>query len=490
MLFMGFSVYDVIVYPLLLSPLRHLPTPKGAHWFAGHFFEIFNNPTGTPQLKWVEQLPNNNGLIRYRGFLNRERVMPTNPKTLSEVLHQKSYAFIKPAFMRDGIGRILGLRGILFAEGDEHRHQRKLLLPAFSHSQIKNLVPTFWSTSHELVDKIAEVVSASESQAPVIQMSRWCSLATLDIIGRAGFGYEFRALANAGGAEDSKGDSELAQAYNTLFTPPPTPRVLLVHMARLTLPSWFLLSLPLKQNKDAQQAARVVKRVSLEIINSKKLEIAEKKSGTQNGSERDILTVMLNSGDYVGSDGMDVMGDQMMTFLAAGHETTATAMIWGLHLLSLKENHHIQTRLRDEVRTAFPHGIPENVSYEQIESLKYLRNVTSEVLRFFPPVPLTARHAKEDTTLGGQFIPKGTHIVIVPWTINRSKELWGEDADVFKPERWDDGQAESNYAFMTFLAGPRGCIGNVFAKLEYKCLMAALIGIYPFPGRLFGVGLI
>ncbi|KAH0614630.1 uncharacterized protein H6S33_000266 [Morchella sextelata] len=474
LLLTGLFAYDAVIFPLMLSPLRHIPTPKGANWLLGHFLDIHRNTSGVPQLKWMEELHNNNGLIRYRGLFNGERIVPTSAKTLSEALHQKSYSFIKPDFMRNSIGRILGLQGILFSEGDEHRHQRKVLLPAFSHSQIKNLVPTFWDVSLDLTEKISEIVSASV-ETPVIDMSHWFSLATLDIIGLAGFGYKFNALASVkNGDATSESGSELSQAYNTIFKT--SSVALAMHIARLVFPNWFLKLLPIKRTQEIKEASEVVKRVSLEIIDAKKLEIAEKKAVT----DRDILSVMLKSGQYDGPDGVEIMRDQMMTFLAAGHETTATSMTWALYVLSLKENIHIQNRLREEIRDAYPHGIPEKVSYEQIESLKYLRNVTSEVLRIYPPVRLTARHAAEDTTLGDQFIPKGAHIVLVPYAINRSKELWGEDADQFRPDRWNEGQGESNYAFLTFLAGPRGCIGNVFAKLEFKCLLAAMIGKFAF----------
>lgn len=471
----GLLMYRTVLYPHFFSPIRHLPTPGGAHWFLGHFREIARDPTGEPQLRWVEELPQNSGLIRYIGLFGGERIMLCSPKTLAEALHHKSYAFIKPKFMRSGIGRILGLRGLLFAEGDEHRHQRKLLLPAFSHAHIKKLVPTFWRTSHELAEAVSGLVAAAEDGVPIIEMGHWCSLATLDIIGRTGFGYEFHAIEAGSGSGES--ESELAQAYTKLFKP--TNSAIAMHMARMVFPEWFLRSLPLRQNREVHDAAQTLSRVSFEIIDAKKNSLTNEKTSGDDG--RDILSAMLKSGDYQGPDGVEAMRDQMMTFLSAGHETTATAMMWALHLLSLKENHHIQMRLREEIRAAFPHGIPETVSYEQIEGLRYLRNVTTEVLRVFPPVPLTARHALEDTTLGGEFVPKGSHIVIVPWAINRMKDMWGDDAAVFRPERWDEGQLESNYAFMTFLAGPRGCIGNVFAKIEYKCLLAALIGMAPRP---------
>jgi len=194
---------------------------------------------------------------------------------------------------------------------------------------------------------------------------------------------------------------------------------------------------------------------------------------------------MLKSKAYTGPDGECSMRDQMMTFLAAGHETTATSMIWAIHVLSLPENKHIQSRLRAEIHAAFPSGLPTTVTYDQISSLKYLSHITSEVLRLYPPVVVTLRIAAEDTSLNGSFIPKGTTIILSPFAINRSVALWGADAEEFRPERWaggEDGSAtmESNYGFLSFLAGSRGFIGNVFAKVEFKCLLAVTIGRFEF----------
>lgn len=85
--------------------------------------------------------------------------------------------------------------------------------------------------------------------------------------------------------------------------------------------------------------------------------------------------------------------------------------------------------------------------------------------------------------LGTQFIPQGTNILISPWLINRDPLLWGPQAGTFNPERWVDAQgrpnnsggAKSNYAFMTFLHGPRSCIGREFARAELQCLLAAMV---------------
>jgi len=439
---------------------------------------------------WMRTIPNS-GLLRYLGIFNIERVFPTTPEVMKEVLHTKSYSFIKPPLLTNDIGNIIGKKGLLFAEGEEHKMQRKLLLPAFSHAHIKGLVPGFWSKGVEMTEKVAEVMRASRSGAGgngeegvVVEMGRWFSLVTLDIIGSSGFGYEFHALESASisGSSNSeeKSGSELAEAYNTIFNRGRPSRILAI--LSLIFPSSLVQSLPLKRTREVARAASTIRRVTAQILAAKKSALA---ASPEDSESKDILSVMLKSNTYTGPDGESSMRDQMMTFLAAGHETTATSMLWAIHTLSLPENRHIQSRLRAEIHSAFPSGLPATTTYDQIASLKYLSHVTSEVLRLHPPVGVTLRVAAEDTTLNGTFVPKGTSIVLSPFAINRSVALWGADAEEFRPERWagkEDGAAavESNYGFLTFLAGPRGCIGNVFAKVEFKCLLAVTIGRFEF----------
>lgn len=92
---------------------------QGASFFNGHFGRISKEPTGIPQQEWINQLPND-GLIRYTALFNSERLLITTPKALGEVLVQKNYEFIKPAQVRNGLGRLLGV-GVLLAEGEEHK---------------------------------------------------------------------------------------------------------------------------------------------------------------------------------------------------------------------------------------------------------------------------------------------------------------------------------------------------------------------------------
>jgi cytochrome P450 len=119
--------------------------------------------------------------------------------------------------------------------------------------------------------------------------------------------------------------------------------------------------------------------------------------------------------------------------------------------------------------------------------MPYLNAVCNETLRLYPTIPSTARVAIRDTSISGQFVPKGTFSFIVPWATNRDPELWGSDSEQFRPERWIDpetgranymGGADSNYSFLTFLHGPRSCIGEKFARAEMRALVAAFVGSF------------
>lgn len=137
MLAVRFS-WSCLLYPLCLSPLRHLPHPKQTSLLLGQFSSIIKEPTGYPHREWMEEIEND-GLIYYRGLFNMERVMVTTPKALSEAVTLKSYDLIKPPTLTKGLARILGY-GILLTEGQEHKNQRKNLTPAFSYRHVKDLL--------------------------------------------------------------------------------------------------------------------------------------------------------------------------------------------------------------------------------------------------------------------------------------------------------------------------------------------------------------
>ena len=160
------------------------------------------------------------------------------------------------------------------------------------------------------------------------------------------------------------------------------------------------------------------------------------------------------------------------------HETTSSAFVWACYLLAIHED--IQTILRAEVQDALSSAEPSDIS-SIMERLPYLNGVMHETLRLYPTAPVTLRVAEVDTHLLGHPVPRGTSVVIPPWLMNRSPELWGEDADRFRPKRWIDADGKPNNTgggktgILTFLHGPRGCIGENFSKAELRCLIAAMV---------------
>jgi cytochrome P450 len=286
-----------------------------------------------------------------------------------------------------------------------------------------------------------------------VEFTPWLSRATLDIIGIAGVDFDFNAI------EDP--NTELSRTYRTIFVQTNQARIL--QLLGLIFPIRLLRLIPAKRNSDIRNASKTIRRISRELIEQKQRKLAEKGASTG----KDILSVALKSGGFT----VENLVDQTMTFLAAGHETTATASQWAIY--ELCRHPEIQGRLREEVRANLPSPDDENatVSAEMLDRLPYLHAVCSETLRLHPPVRITRRETAKDTTILGQFIPKGSDIVICPLAINRSKAIWGEDAQEFNPERWmgpgrvNSGGAESVYAQVTFLHG----MNNFLCALHINC---------------------
>lgn len=452
-----YGVYTVLIYPFFLSPFRHLPQPKGGSLFNGQWTTLIKEPSGIPMRRWINEIPND-GLIYYRHLFNRDRLLVTSPKALAEVLQTKSYDFVKPDLLRSGIGQVLGI-GILFAEGDEHKKMRKDLMPAFSFRHIKELYPIFWSKSVEMTDCMSTDLKSRQSDT--IKIDDWASRATLDIIGVAGLGQDFNSLADP--------DTELNQVYRHIFAPNPTAQIL--GLLGFFLPGILLRNLPLKRNDDVHAASRVARETSRRLIQSKRLALQQEKP-----LPPDITSTALSSGGFTEED----LVNNMMTFLAAGHETTASSLTWAIYLLC--QHPEAQRQLRSEIHTHIPTMRHTAITNDIIDNMPYLHAVCNETLRLWSPVPLTIRDTAVDTSITGQYVPRGTKIILCPWAVNYSTQLWGEDAASFKPERWtapgqaNSGGSTSNYAFLTFLHGPRSCIGSSFARAELMCLLAAVVG--------------
>ncbi|KAJ5988739.1 hypothetical protein N7481_003949 [Penicillium waksmanii] len=432
-------VYRLFLYPEFFSPLKHIKTLPSRNWLTGNSNSFLVETPYALIKTWLKEFPTE-GLLRYYIVGNLEWVMPTSSEALKEILVTKAYEFEKPEIMKYPLQKSLG-RGILLVEGDEHRMHRKNLLPAFSYRHIKNLYPLFWAKSVDMVRLIEKELNSGSVEHNTIRIGDWARRATLDIIGLAGMGCDFEALTRPGNI--------LHQSYKTLISQPLSEKLLFL-MGVLTHPR-YTMNLPTARNREIRECNARIRGAARAVIRQR---IAKKQD---TGRDIDIISVALQSGMF---DEENLI-DQAMTFLGAGHDTTAAALQWAIYALC--KHPGIQKRLRDEVRTHLP-GISftgeKQASVSALENLRYLSAFCNEVLRFYPAIPKTVREAVVDTTLVGKFIPKGTLIVLSPEITNHLTELWGPDADKFDPERFlkpgkaHTGGAANNFANLSFLHGP------------------------------------
>lgn len=374
------------------------------------------------------------------------------------------------------------------------QQQRKNLMPAFSYRHIKGLYSIFWAKSAEMANLVEQdLKSRKDPNDNIVEINNWSSRATLDMVGLAGMDHDFDSLRDP--------DNELCQTYRRLGNDDPLLTKIIMLLGIFFFDLKMLLKLPIQLNQTAKESYDFIRNVARQMIREKREKMESKKgaSTAQSDDGIDIISVADQSSTFEEEN----LIDQMMTFLAAGHETTSTALQWTIYALC--KNPDVQTRLREEIRSNLPSistfasaSTADGISAATIESLPYLNAVSNEVLRFHPSVPATVRTAARDTSVANQFIPKGTFFIIAPEVINHSEEFWGPDAAVFNPDRWLDsdstapasptsngtpgiranktGGASNNYAMLTFLQGPRSCIGQGFAKAELACLIAAMVG--------------
>ncbi|KAH8077247.1 cytochrome P450 [Cristinia sonorae] len=342
----------------------------------------------------------------------------------------------------------------------------------------------------------------SDGRGPRVDVLAWFARATLDVIGEAGFGYTFDSL--SGGKE-----SELAQAFGVIFSTARKFRVLTI------LQVWFpILRKFQRQPTELKEAHETMHRIGLGLIEEKRTEIMSEKSSAfaseGNTDGRDILSVLIRSN--LSSDPSQRLSTsetlcQISTFLAAGHETTASALTWSLYALASAPA--VQHKLRAELRSISapslsspsssessppsPYPAPSAEDLTEIFTCQYLDAVVREVLRVHSPVTSTMRVAAHDNviplspSLSSPSSPsikvnKGDIISIPISALNQSVEDWGEDGRVFRPERWlhdHEGQGWERRSrvqglwgnMLTFLNGNpingnRACIGWRFAINE------------------------
>ncbi|KAJ2927120.1 hypothetical protein H1R20_g10018, partial [Candolleomyces eurysporus] len=434
--------------------------------------------------KWVAEY---GPTITYKAFFGMNRLFTTDLRALSHMLLHSSI-YQKPPSVRYNLGQFLGT-GVLIVEGDKHKHQRRIMNPAFSGSQIRQLTEIFIEKSLELRDVWAASIGSQNENGATIDVLSGTSKFALDVICLAGFDYRMDTL--------NGGNNELNEAFSRLFSP--APRVSFIPLLRGLIPA--LRWLPTAHGAESKKARASMDRIGRELLVRNKREILNSKatSAKQDFRKRDLLTCLMRANmaddlpEHQRMSDVDVLA-QVPTFITAGHETSSTATAWTL--LSLAQNQHVQEKLREELFSLDT----DNPTMDELNSLPYLESVVRESLRIHSPIATVMRQAASDDILplGTPFkgrdgklhhtlrISQGQTILISILAINRSKEIWGEDSFEFKPERWKS-LPESVKSVpgvwgntLSFLAGPRACIGYKFSIIEIKAVLFTLVRAFEF----------
>ncbi|KAK0704317.1 cytochrome p450 monooxygenase [Lasiosphaeris hirsuta] len=452
------AIYVFRIYPYFVSPLRHLPSPNDHHFLIGQALnQIRSGSPNEPYISWAKRWPEAE-MVRYFSFLNTETILVTGLDALRHVLSAKPYSFVKPPFYVKLLMPLVG-KGLFFSEGEEHKHQRRLMGVPFSVTKLKLLCPVFQKKAEELSAYFDRQI---ETKGGVVEAVSTFTSLTLDIIGIAALGVELHNLEEP---------SRFHECYQQVFDPPAVGQALFVLDAIFPI-RWM----PIEANRQFRRATKELRGLVRDIVRQRVKDVTEGRKGISDTGRQDILTYMIEQ-TYTTEDPWEeeeLMG-HILNMLSAGHETSASGLQWATY--ALVKHPAVQDRLRAEVAEMLKQT--PTPGYYEIESLQYLNSFCKEVLRVWCPSNLSYRYTAEDIVVSGVLVPKGTTITLMPSVIHHNPGIWGDDADEFKPERWDqDGR--DPHAFAPFLQGPRQCIGRAFAMLEFKIIMVEMVRKFLF----------
>ncbi|KNC55004.1 NADPH-cytochrome P450 reductase [Thecamonas trahens ATCC 50062] len=356
-------------------------------------------------------------------------------------------------------------RSLFMADGETWASSRRTLLPAFGTRSMKHFVPAF----HEATLCLAASMRALAVESPGTAFNCFDAFKelTFQVICRCGFDY------------DASRANPHAEAFTSAF------EFIIHHQVTRSFQFGFLKILPTSSNRRFAAAKASIETVVADIMAQR---LAERPAGVARGElppsaseHADFLAFMMDNADPETGDFIshDIMQEQVMVFLAAGHVTTTLLTSWALFCIA--QHPEVEAKILAELAGVLgpdPAALP---SFAQIGEMHYLLMVLKETLRLYPAAQSVIRYHPEPFVVGGYRVAGGSHSMTVPWVIHRDPELWSQP-EAFIPERFAPERETRRhpFAWMPFGGGDRVCIGSRFALLEVRAVVAVLLRNFHF----------
>lgn len=368
--------------------------------------------------------------------------MINDPALIARVLQENPDDFPKSNRIREGLAPLLG-NSVFVTNGDEWRRQRRIIDPAFEGGRLRDTFPAMLAAGQAAVARMPLGVVEVEAQTAHL---------AADVIFRTLFSLPI--------------EDETAWAVFSEFKTYQRSQPLLNLAALVPLPAWV----PRPRRSATRASAAKIRQLITQLTQTRARDLAAGRAPD------DLASKIMTTRDPVTGAGFatDEMVDQVAIFFLAGHETSASALAWGLYLLA--QNQGIQDQVAGEGA-----ALGAEPQFGDLSKLRLTRDVFREVLRLYPPVPMMVRQNLRAETFRGRLLRRGAQIVLSPWHLHRHERIW-DNPDGFDPARWQnpDTKAAQRDGYMPFSAGPRVCTGAGFAMVEGVLLLAMLTRAFRF----------
>ena len=384
------------------------------------------------------------GIARQFGDIAYYRIGPlrlyqlSHPDLARQVLVEQPEKFHKPKLVKRAFQPFAG-EGLLTSDGSLWRQQRKLMQPAFHPRSLASYAAVMVAHSQGLMGSFVD----GEIRDIGADMPRL----TLGIVVKSLFGADLPP----GAIEISRAMLAVLDAANQRLN------------SVLRIPSWV----PTARNLRERRAVAELDAMLQALIRNRR---------ASSESHEDLLSVLLAAADEDGGTQMSdrQLRDEMMTLFLAGHETTASALTWTWYLLS--RHPEAEAKLANELRRLLAGRAP---SVDDLPRLPYTEMVIREAIRLYPPAPGIGREPVQDVTIADYSIPKGSLVLVNTYAIQHDQRFF-DDPERYDPDRFAPGWEERipRYAYLPFGGGPRVCIGNGFAMMEARLILATIAQHY------------